>query len=204
MKNILCFGDSNTFGYDPSDETNRFGINERWTKLLQQKLGSNFNIIEEGLNGRTISTFDPRSNRLGKDHLIPCINSHLPLDLIIVMLGTNELKFGTTAEQIGGMLERDIIDVLLQHEYRYGTKPKILIICPAAVLSEFTSCKYSAATNKISLELDKAFEEIAQRKRVQYLSAVDLKVGKDGVHLTLESHAELAQRLFAKITDIFK
>ena len=91
-KHIVCFGDSNTHGY--CAETNgRFDETKRWTGLLQKKLGEEYLICEEGLNGRTSSFQDPLSEGLaGLDYILPCLLSHEPVDLLILMLGTNDTK----------------------------------------------------------------------------------------------------------------
>lgn len=92
MKNILCFGDSNTFGYDILKDS-RFPWGVRWTSILQEKLGSDYRIIEEGMGGRTTVWDDPIENlQSGKTYLLSCLESHWPLDLVIIMLGTNDLK----------------------------------------------------------------------------------------------------------------
>lgn len=90
--NILCFGDSNTWGYRP-DRKGRFDENTRWTGLLQQKLGPEYHIIEEGLCGRTTIFQDElRENRRGLDMVGATVEIHNPIDLMIIMLGTNDCK----------------------------------------------------------------------------------------------------------------
>ena len=92
QKNILCFGDSNTHGYN-SKTGGRFTVEERWTKLLQRKLGDDYYVIEEGLSGRTTSFEDPVFEGLsGLNAIYPCMMTHEPLDLVIIMLGTNDTK----------------------------------------------------------------------------------------------------------------
>ena len=92
IKRILCFGDSNTWGYNGIDES-RFDENTRWTRLLQQHLGEDYEIIEEGLPGRTASIDDPIQEGMNAyDYIHPCLKSHSPLDLVIIMLGTNDAK----------------------------------------------------------------------------------------------------------------
>ena len=97
--NILCFGDSNTWGYKP-DKTGRFDENTRWTALLQKKLGPEYHIIEEGLCGRTTVFQDElRESRRGLDMIGVTVEMHNPLDLVIIMLGTNDCKtrYGASA-----------------------------------------------------------------------------------------------------------
>ena len=90
--NILCFGDSNTYGYRP-DGSGRFDADTRWTGLLQKKLGTNDRIIEEGLCGRTTVFSDElREGRRGLDTIGILLESHAPVDLLILMLGTNDCK----------------------------------------------------------------------------------------------------------------
>lgn len=105
--NILCFGDSNTYGYKP-DGTGRFDTNTRWTSLLQKKLGADHRVIEEALCGRTtVFQDDLREGRRGLDLIGVTLEMHNPIDLLIVMLGTNDCKTrynasaGTIAQRIG-------------------------------------------------------------------------------------------------------
>ena len=90
-KVVVCYGDSNTWGADPAG-TGRFAPDVRWTGVLQAELGSGYKIIEEGLNGRTTNIEDTiEEDRNGRRQLPPTIESHRPFDLMIIMLGTNDL-----------------------------------------------------------------------------------------------------------------
>ena len=92
MAVILCYGDSNTWGYDPVGNA-RFGPDDRWTGVLRTTLGSAHSVIEEGLNGRTTNVDDQiEEHRNGRTYLMPCVQSHAPFDVITIMLGTNDLK----------------------------------------------------------------------------------------------------------------
>ena len=102
MKRILCFGDSNTYGYKP-DRSGQFNENIRWTGLLSKSLGDDFTIIEDGVCGRTLALDDPMfSGRNGLKSIENSIRSNSPIDLLIIMLGTNDLKYfyRMTAEKI--------------------------------------------------------------------------------------------------------
>src|SRR6185436_143967 len=97
MKTILCFGDSNTWGFIPESITEPFwrrhAPDVRWPGVLARELGSGYSVIEEGLGGRTTVHDDPvMGNRNGSLHLPPCLESHKPLDLVVLMMGTNYLK----------------------------------------------------------------------------------------------------------------
>ena len=105
---IVCFGDSNTWGYNPHTAT-RYPEDVRWTGLLQEMLGNDYKVIEEGQNGRTIATDDPcEGERNGIKVIVPCIESQKPFDLLILMLGTNDLKgkFRYCASDIAGEMEQ--------------------------------------------------------------------------------------------------
>ena len=111
--NILCFGDSNTWGYKP-DKTGRFDENTRWTALLQKKLGPEYHIIEEGLCGRTTVFQDElREGRRGLDLIGVTVEMHNPIDLMIIMLGTNDLKnrFNVHPHDIASILDDSRIAV---------------------------------------------------------------------------------------------
>ena len=91
-KRVLCFGDSNTWGFNAKDEQ-RFSKEIRWTRKLQKHLGEDYEIIEEGLNGRCAVCEDQLKEGLkGLDYIYPCIMTHKPLDLVIIKLGTNDSK----------------------------------------------------------------------------------------------------------------
>ena len=99
IKNILCFGDSNTWGFVPGafdPETlymKRYSILERWPGLLRDMMGADYHIIEEGLNGRTTNVEYPDlSGRSGISYILPCLYSHSPLDLVVLNIGINDIK----------------------------------------------------------------------------------------------------------------
>ena len=129
MKNILCYGDSNTFGFIPVSGK-RYSIDERWTGILQKLLGNEYRIIEEGLNGRTTVFEDPsKAGRNGKAYLEVCLESHKPIDLIIISLGTNDLKTKFSAsENVIAQNMRRLILTVKNYDYGIGyNKPEILI-----------------------------------------------------------------------------
>jgi len=102
MRRILCYGDSNTWGCIPISAA-RYGEDIRWPGVLAGLLGAEYRIIEEGLNGRTTVFDDPlQEGRNGKTYLLPCLLSHRPLDVVVLMLGTNDMKqrYGLPAEDI--------------------------------------------------------------------------------------------------------
>lgn len=127
MKQILCFGDSNTWGLD-GETGKRFPWEERWTGILQEKLADrDIRIVEEGLCGRTTIFEDSlRLGRRGTELLPTLLETHTP-DAVVLMLGTNDCKtiFGASAEIIGKGIAR-----LLEQINQYADKMKVLVISP--------------------------------------------------------------------------
>lgn len=210
---ILCYGDSNTWGYISGSNHQRYGNDERWTKILAKLLGSDFEIIEEGLNSRTLISNDTRPGKEGKngyEYLIPCLDTHDPIDLVLLMLGTNELKstYNKSAKDIGEMLEKYFVKTILNRKSQLkDSYPSLLIIAPPIVNEEQEYCKtndkYLGATQK-SKELNDIYKNIAERYNCEFLSSQGLETGIDGVHLTKESHKKLAEILEDKINNIYK
>jgi lysophospholipase L1-like esterase len=93
-RTLVCFGDSNTWGYVPGSEGERFPRDLRWPNRLQQLLGAEWEVIAEGLNGRTASVERPDSEgRNGLPYLFPCLLSHAPVDTVVIFLGTNDVNY---------------------------------------------------------------------------------------------------------------
>ena len=210
-KRILCYGDSNTWGWVPGEMgKKRFAINERWTGLVQKRLGNGFEIIEEGLGARTTIFDDPRPefpNRNGLESLGNILETYLPLDLVIVMLGTTDTKemINKSAEEIGNGM-REIVNFIKKFKCLEGTTPpKILILVPPIVndQTEFAAKLFKGATEKTTY-LVAEYKNIAQNERCLFLDPTH-KINVDqneGVHLTLESHKKLAELVTGKIKEI--
>ncbi|MCL2354975.1 MAG: GDSL-type esterase/lipase family protein [Oscillospiraceae bacterium] len=205
---ILCYGDSNTWGYKGGDNGKRYGINERWTRILADLLGNKFEIIEEGLNGRTL-TADDILGRNGYNYLTPCLYTHDPVDLVILMLGTNELKtrFNKTAQELGETLDKYFVKTILETKSQFKESyPKLLIVTPVAIDETADHCqednKYVGATQK-SKELNNIYKKIAEKHNCYFLNNEGLTVGEDGVHLDKQSHQKLAELLHQIIRGIY-
>ncbi len=214
-KRILCFGDSNTWGAVPN-QGERFPSDIRWTGLLQSKLGEGFEIIEEGLCGRTVATkvlnLASKGEGLeyfyhGASYFYPCVLSHDPLDLVVVMLGTNDLKdkFQNSIEKIARDLEKYFIELFVTEASHFLKKPELLIISPIAMNeeSDYVQSGWSNGNSKLS-ELESAYRSIAERRGVHFFSAFDERyLGEDGLHFGAEGHALFAEELSVKIRTIF-
>lgn len=132
---ILCYGDSNTYGQKP-DKPGRYEANVRWTGVLQELLGIGYHIVEEGLGSRTTNLdYHKKPGRNGRSYLAPCLQSHNPIDIVIMMLGTNDLKieYRRSAEDIASALGGLIDDVRTYGETKTGANPKIILISPIEI-----------------------------------------------------------------------
>lgn len=202
---ILCYGDSNTWGYISDSDHQRHSKTERWTGVLQNMLGDNFEIIEEGLNGRTLISIDKRSGREGRngaEYLLPCLDTHDPIDLVIIMLGTNELKteFYRNPKEIGEIFEEYFVKkILARKSVCRKTTPKLLVVAPPEITKE--NPKFIGSIEK-SQKLNDIYEDIAIRNGCDFIGNGDWEVGEDGVHLSRDGHRILASKLSRKIKEI--
>jgi lysophospholipase L1-like esterase len=195
-KTILCFGDSITWGYNPSDST-RYPPEDRWPRALEAALQGRVRVIEEGLNARTVATDDPaRPFRNGLAMLPPLLESHAPLDVVAIMLGTNDSApcYGLTAGRIGINLMAMVRAVNASQAAKDGTAPKMVLIAPPPLgsLNAEMSLMYSGGQGT-SRGLAAAYETVAKRFGVAFLDAGEVvKVSAvDGVHLDAESQRTL-------------
>jgi lysophospholipase L1-like esterase len=197
-KRILCYGDSNTWGSDPdptSDE--RFDENTRWTGVLANELGSGYSIIEEALSGRTTVRDDPTDlYRNGKDYLPPCLLSQRPLDLVVLMLGTNDLKtrFNVSAWDIADGIRFLGNIVLASQAGRSNKAPQLLIMAPPPLITTNLLPHFTGAVEK-SEELAKYYAEVAQEFNCHFLNAGDFARTSelDGVHWEASEHTSLGK-----------
>lgn len=210
-KRILCFGDSNTYGYDPRG--GRYDEETRWPMRLTKVLGEDYTVVEEGFNGRTCVYDDPIEGgyKSGAAYLPPCLMSHNPLDLVIIMLGTNDAKrrFGLTPMTIGeGMMQLVRLTRLYGMDAN-GNPPKVLIVAPAPVLDMLMSTRLAECLGEQAIEVTRGlaaeYARIARLLRCEFLDAAEwAEVSKlDAVHLTREGHIGLADGLARKIQQIF-
>lgn len=210
-RKIVCFGDSNTHGYN-SKTGGRFSENERWTKLLGKYLGEKYDIAEEGLEGRTACFEDPLFEGLcGYHYIYPCIMTHKPIDLLIIMLGTNDVKerFSATPENIAKAMER-LIQKVLDTQEAFRNKPNILLMCPPAINPGYEKTYVYGEMGKNCVEKSRAlaalYEQTAKLKGIHFLDAGSIEgvdmYPYDYMHLSLDAHNNLAKYLAKVIPDI--
>src|SRR5919204_1412889 len=132
MRTILCYGDSNTYGYDAAT-AGRFPRDVRWPGVVRRELGPEFEIIEEGLNGRTTIWDDPFvDGRNGRQYLGPCLQSHAPIHLVVLMLGTNDLKavFRVSAPEIASGAAALVATIQTSRAGPGMAAPHVLLVVP--------------------------------------------------------------------------
>ena len=207
-KRILCFGDSNTWGYVAGENFVRYPENVRWTSVLQNELGDDFTIIEEGYNGRTTVWHDHIEDRMcGADYFPACIDSHSPLDIVIIMLGTNDTKccFPVNASNIAAGAAR--IALMAKNSpfgKEYGKNPKVLLISPIEIREPKFSGMFDEKSAEISKEFANTFKEQADIIGCDFLCGADIAEPdeKDGVHMTKEGHRAFGKAVAKKIKEM--
>lgn len=212
-KNILIFGDSNTWGWNPSNTLlppyERWSDEARYAGVLQQKLGEEYRVIPEGLNGRTTVLEDPVEEwRCGKLHLIPLLDSHAPLDLVIILLGTNDLKKRFSvgpfdiAEGAGVLVGK----TLAQKNAFRNAEPKVILVCPPRLseAKENTLKDMFDGGKEISIRLPTYYEKVAKNYNVEYINADEVIKSSeiDGVHWDKGMHFQFGKVLATKIKEI--
>jgi lysophospholipase L1-like esterase len=206
-RRILCFGDSLTWGWRPIAEgvpVERYGRSERWTGVMAQHLADGYEIVEEGLSGRTTNLDDPTDPRLnGAAYLPAALASHLPLDLVVIMLGTNDTKayFARSPFEIATGVSI-LLSQLAASAGGVGTAypaPRALLVAPPplgdipiAWLAEL----YRGGKEK-SAQLAGHYSALAEFLGVAFLDAgsVITTDGVDGIHFSLSNNAVLGMAL---------
>jgi lysophospholipase L1-like esterase len=178
MKTVLAFGDSNTWGYVPGSDAARFPREQRWPVVLQRELGDDWQVIAEGLNGRTATLDRPDSEgRNGLPYLLPCLHSHAPLDLVVIFLGTNDVNF-MDDERVARCVARLVQVVRTSESGPGGGAPEVLVVCPPPFDGHALGASFRAELDCALLDLD----------GIASYPIVD----DDVEHLDAEGHAALA------------
>lgn len=209
-KTVLCYGDSNAWGQsDRKNVQGRYDAATRWTGKLQQLLGDDYSVIEEGLGGRTTNLDHVEASKQGQNGLsyfVPCVASHAPVDLVVIMLGTNDLKtaYNRTPEDIATALG-EYVDVVRE----ISKSAKILLISPihinarAPLFEEFYADTYDEASERKSHMLAAEIERIAQERNVEFTDmSMVIQPGRDGIHMSKEAHEAFAVALYSKVLQI--
>jgi lysophospholipase L1-like esterase len=213
-KRVMCFGDSLTWGWVPTlagMPTTRYPFAERWTGVMAKALGDGYEVLEEGLSARTTNLDDQTDARLnGSNHLPAALASHFPLDLVVVMLGTNDTKavFCRTPYEIANGLSKLLIQILTSAGgvgTVYGA-PKVLVVCPpplAEMPHEWFQGMFDGGREK-TLAMPKQYAALCSFFGVEMLDAGQIMStnGCDGIHFTAEDNAVLGMAVASKVSGI--
>ena len=203
QKRILCFGDSNTWGYIPTG--GRYDEHTRWPMHLGELLGKEWAVIEEGFNGRTCVYDDPVEGgyKSGVNYLPPCLMSHNPLDIVAIMLGTNDTKcrFGLTPMTIGQSMMQLVRACKLYGMDANGDAPHIIIVAPPPILDNLMQTRHAECFGEQAMAVSKGLGQ--ELLRVSKLLRVDFfdtapyaEVSRlDAVHMTANGHIRLGEAM---------
>ncbi|MBR0830429.1 SGNH/GDSL hydrolase family protein [Bradyrhizobium manausense] len=214
-RRILCFGDSLTWGWIAVPEgspTTRFPRHERWTGAMAAALGNGYDIIEEGLSARTTSIDDPVDPRLnGSAYLPAALASHIPLDLVILMLGTNDTKsyYHRTPYEIAVGMSK-LVGQVLTSAGGVGTiypAPRVLVVAPpplADLPDPWFQGMFEGGREK-TLQLAAQYKALASFMKVEFFDAGSAiaTAGVDGIHFTAKNNADLGAALAGKVAALF-
>ncbi len=199
MKTIVCFGDSNTWGYSP-ETSSRYDIHTRWPGVLRDSLGSGWWVIEEGLNGRT-TVHDDRlePGRCGKDYLLPCLITHKPLDILIIMLGTNDLKkrFDLPPSDIA-LGAQALAEIARASDTGIdGAPPEVILICPPP-LAPLEGTRFEemfAGGYEKSFKLAAHYRAVAEEIGCRLIDAGEIVASSpgEGIHWQASEHRKLGE-----------
>ncbi len=213
-RTIVCYGDSNTWGYTPGSGA-RFDEKTRWTGRLQLLLGEEYRIVECGMNARTTSFDDPFRDYLnGRHGLVHGMVAAKPVDLLIISLGTNDLKYGTVYRSAKGL--DALLDVAVHANIYmpgsspvYRDEPRILVLSPIA-LHEAIDQKFPGHEMHGKLDDSRQFaevyREVCRKRQVHFLDAAQTAHASeiDCVHMDAASHAALANTVCHAVQEIMR
>ncbi|MDR3171726.1 MAG: SGNH/GDSL hydrolase family protein [Treponema sp.] len=213
MKTILCYGDSNTWGYNPHTG-GRYDHKTRWPMVLKTLLNGGSSeddpawwVIEEGQNGRTSCRDDPvEGDRNGLRQLIPILESHKPLDLVVVMLGTNDLKprFSPLPYDIARGVQRVVTAIQDSRTGPDESSPEVLMVCPPPTVDAPAFKQIFGNSIELSKKLPPFYRQLAKESGVLFLDAgTVIQTSKaDGIHLEPEGHRKLAEAVVDLVKSI--
>lgn len=205
---VVCYGDSNTYGFDPYT-SGRYPYDIRWTTVLEEMLGPGYEVIPEGLNGRTTAYDRPGAEwKNGLKGFVATLGTHKPLDVLVIMLGTNDCNedLGLSAEDIAAGMEKLVITAEEELPGLQGYMPQIVIAAPAAINEDYKDSPFAHELSPDSIrkskEIGPLYEEIARRHDCLFVNATGVaEVSEDCEHLSPKGHEQLAAMLYKMIKD---
>jgi lysophospholipase L1-like esterase len=206
-KVILCYGDSNTWGVNPINGQ-RYAADKRWPGILQNSLGNDYQVIEEGLNGRTTMYSDPSKPwKNGKAFLPAVLDSHAPIDLLILMLGTNDVKvkYAVDDAAIGIGMEDLLQTVHTSQAGRNNAEPKTIIIAPPPI-KEIAAKEDEGMIDgpRKSALFAERYQKVATRNNALFFNAADVieSSNTDGYHLDEDAHEKLGKAIAELVKEV--
>ena len=212
QRRILCFGDSNTWGYIPTG--GRYDAHTRWPMRMAELLGEGWAVIEEGFNGRTCVYDDPVEGgfKSGLSYLPPCLMSHNPLDAVAIMLGSNDTKrrFNLTPMTIGQSMMQLVRACKLYGMDPNGDPPRIVIVAPPPILDNLMQTRHAECFGEQAISVSRGLGpellRVSKLLRVDFFDAAPYaEVSRlDAVHMTAEGHLRLAEAMAEKMRTLLK
>lgn len=205
MKQILCYGDSNTHGYD-AFTGGRYDYFTRWTGRVNEALGKDALICEEGLNGRTCGFDDPKVPGRNGLALLDCaIQTNKPLDLVVVMLGSNDCKtcYQADGSEITRRMGKLIRRIKLFGMFGEG-EMKILLMAPVPLDERCVGEEFGLRSVEVSRTLAEQYQALAEKDGILFGDAGGwgIPLDFDGTHFTPEGHRIFAEKMTGKIKEI--
>ncbi|MCI8556890.1 MAG: SGNH/GDSL hydrolase family protein [Lachnospiraceae bacterium] len=212
MYNILCYGDSNTWCVNTEEQNCRIEYKKRWTQVMACKLGENYHVIEEGLPGRTTVFEDPFGyGRHGEKYIEIALMTHNPIDLLIIMLGTNDMKdiYHATAEESAWGLERIILKAKSLFSQCFVNHFKILVVSPIHISETMDGQWYYGFSEKSvekSKQLAEHYKKIADIHGCEFLDAAQYANASmyDGVHMANNDNERLGEEIAQKVKKVLE
>ncbi len=209
-RTIVCFGDSNTHGANPSGP-GRLPRERRWPRVMAGALGDGYEVIEEGLNGRcTVWDAPIERGRNGLTYLYPCLLTHAPVDLVIIMLGTNDLKriYDNTAAEIACGAARLVDEAKGTLAGPDDTPPQVLLVSPVPIgpLTAQSEMWGFGAAIETSRRLAGMYQLVAADHGAAFFDAGSVASAHpdDGIHLGPESCARLGAAMAEQVRTLFE
>jgi len=218
-RRIVCFGDSNTWGFDPASQDR---LEMRWPLVMGANLGNSYKVVEEGLNGRTIDKEDPVRSKekgfshSGLEHVASVLSTHKPLDLVVIFLGINDLKTRLNPSKeslVRGMQKLitrikklEVFPKLTKEQTAFDkTRIQILLMAPPLVTNENPTIGFGQKAIEVSSVLTLAFENLAKEEKIHFLATSDfIQTSElDSIHFGPEMHRKLGEVAAKKVRELF-
>lgn len=204
LKKILCFGDSNTYGYIPNNGA-RYDKNTRWTGVLSLLSHGKFKIIEEGCNNRTAFAANPAGKIFTGYEILPELLTD-DFDAVVLAIGINDTQFlyNLSSIEIASGVEKLINIVKVK-----SPQAKILLVAPSILTDDVLNGNFACLFDRTSIEksrqLPLLYQKIAEKQNIKFLdlNSVAKTSSLDGLHYAPEQHLKIAQVIFTILSELF-